>query len=106
MVFRMIRKRLNCGLGVVGARQVKWLRTITLSDDESGSHWQQKDYRIFSPGADFNTVEYSSAPAIQDAPVQSAICSPVHRTRIKKGAPHTRTSATLKRRFYFSKCEQ
>lgn len=32
--------------GNVGARQVKWLTRITLSDEESPSHWQQKDYRF------------------------------------------------------------
>lgn len=33
--------------GIVGARQVKWLTRISLSDVESHSHWQRKDYRYF-----------------------------------------------------------
>lgn len=31
--------------GVVGARQVKYLKTVRLSDEESPAHWQQKDYK-------------------------------------------------------------
>lgn len=31
--------------GVVGARNVKWLGRIELSEVESDSHWQQNDYK-------------------------------------------------------------
>ena len=31
--------------GIVGARQVKYLKRITLSTVESPAHWQQKDYK-------------------------------------------------------------
>ena len=62
--------------GITGARNVKWLRSIILSDVESDSLWQQRDYKAFSPSVDANNVNWSSAPAIQDYPVQSAICYP------------------------------
>lgn len=32
--------------GVVGARNVKWLGRVVLSDRESDSHWQQNDYKV------------------------------------------------------------
>lgn len=87
--------------GIVGARQVKWLTSIRTSKEESTSHWQKKDYRYsflfrvilpmfraFSPsveaGADIN---YDSVPAIQEYPVQSAICQPASGTKISKGTP-------------------
>ncbi|KAI4895484.1 hypothetical protein NFI96_016433 [Prochilodus magdalenae] len=63
--------------GIVGARNVKWLGKIVVSENESQSHWQQKDYKGFSPSADWDTVDYKSAPAIQELPVQSAITHPV-----------------------------
>ncbi|XP_076861178.1 sulfite oxidase, mitochondrial [Brachyhypopomus gauderio] len=71
--------------GVVGARNVKWLGKIVISEVESESHWQQNDYKGFSPGTDWDTVNYKSAPAIQELPVQSAITQPtdgflVHRS--------------------------
>lgn len=59
--------------GVVGARNVKWLGKIIISEEESQSHWQQNDYKGFSPNTDWDTVDFKSAPAIQELPVQSAI---------------------------------
>lgn len=61
--------------GVVGARHVKWLGEIRLDDKESDSHWQQKDYRSFSPDVDWHNVDFGKAPSIQEMPVVSAICT-------------------------------
>ncbi|KAF3856499.1 hypothetical protein F7725_017222 [Dissostichus mawsoni] len=62
--------------GTVGARNVKWLGKIIVSAEESSSHWQQNDYKGFSPGTDWDTVDFKSAPAIQELPIQSAITVP------------------------------
>lgn len=62
--------------GVVGARNVKWLGRIIISTKESDSHWQQMDYKGFSPSIDWDTVDFLKSPAIQNMPVTSAICSP------------------------------
>jgi sulfite oxidase len=62
--------------GVVGARSVKWVHKIHLSKEESKSHWQQYDYKGFSPSVDWSNVDYSKAPSIQELPVQSAITVP------------------------------
>uniref|UniRef100_A0A0N4ZYK5 sulfite oxidase n=1 Tax=Parastrongyloides trichosuri TaxID=131310 RepID=A0A0N4ZYK5_PARTI len=71
--------------GNVGARQVKWLRKITLSKEESQSHWQQKDYRAFSPNVKIgDQLDFQSVPAIQEYPIQSAICVPSPNTKINK----------------------
>lgn len=64
--------------GTVGARNVKWLGKIVVSAEESGSHWQQNDYKGFSPATDWDTVDFKAAPAIQELPVQSAITTPPH----------------------------
>lgn len=37
--------------GHVAARSVKWLDKVVVSDEESDSHWQQRDYKGFCPGA-------------------------------------------------------
>lgn len=57
--------------GVVGARNVKWLGKVIVSSHESDSHWQQNDYKGFSPSTDWNTVDFSKSPAIQSMPVTS-----------------------------------
>ncbi|MEE6471518.1 hypothetical protein FKM82_009291 [Ascaphus truei] len=62
--------------GVVGARNVKWLGRVIVSVEESSSHWQQNDYKGFNPSVDWDTVDFTSSPAIQDLPVQSAITDP------------------------------
>lgn len=62
--------------GIVGARNVKWLGRIIVSKSESDSHWQQNDYKGFSPSTDWDTVDFTKSPAIQNMPVTSAICYP------------------------------
>ncbi|KAL3885841.1 hypothetical protein ACJMK2_025873 [Sinanodonta woodiana] len=62
--------------GIVGARQVKWLNKIVLSNEESSSHWQQRDYKGFNSSTDWHNVDFSKAHAIQELPVVSAICEP------------------------------
>ena len=62
--------------GTVAARSVKWLKRITISEDESQSQWQQRDYKCFGPNvvpSQGSSVDWGSAPAIQETPVQSAI---------------------------------
>ncbi|KAK5992993.1 Sulfite oxidase [Cladobotryum mycophilum] len=57
--------------GNVAARSVKWLNHIALSDEESYSQWQRKDYKCFGPNQ--TKVDWDAAPSIQEMPVQSAI---------------------------------
>ncbi|KAF4454034.1 hypothetical protein F53441_3418 [Fusarium austroafricanum] len=57
--------------GHVAARSVKWLNHVTLSDEESTSQWQRRDYKCFGPNQ--KHVDWDTAPAIQELPVQSAI---------------------------------
>ncbi|XP_017107415.2 sulfite oxidase, mitochondrial [Drosophila bipectinata] len=69
--------------GTVGARNVKWLTRIVVADVESDSHWQQNDYKGFSPSTDWDTVDFSKSDAIQAMPVTSAICTPQPGSRVK-----------------------
>ncbi|KAJ3650303.1 hypothetical protein Zmor_022000 [Zophobas morio] len=69
--------------GVVGARNVKWLGRIVVSENESDSHWQQNDYKGFSPSTDWDTVDFTKSPAIQELPVISAICKPSEGEKVK-----------------------
>ncbi|KAJ1348998.1 hypothetical protein KIN20_004418 [Parelaphostrongylus tenuis] len=63
--------------GVVGARQVKWLKTIRLSDVESP--------RRFPPGVGFaDKLDWNSVPSIQEYPVQSAFCIPAPGTKVER----------------------
>lgn len=59
--------------GFVAARSVKWISKIMLSEDESTSQWQQRDYKCFGPNVQSRDVDWTAAPAIQEMPVQSVI---------------------------------
>lgn len=58
--------------GTVAARSVKWLNKIIISEEESASQWQQRDYKCFGPNEGGNP-DWGSAVAIQETPVQSAL---------------------------------
>ncbi|KAK3317780.1 Oxidoreductase, molybdopterin-binding domain-containing protein [Cercophora scortea] len=58
--------------GHVAARSVKWLSKIVVSDEESTSQWQRRDYKSFGPNEGKNP-DWDRAPAIQEMPVTSAI---------------------------------
>ena len=56
---------------------------IILSKEESTSHWQQNDYKGFCPSVDWDTVDFKSAPAIQELPIVSLICEPGNGWKVK-----------------------
>ncbi|XP_059046931.1 sulfite oxidase [Achroia grisella] len=62
--------------GAPAVRSVKWLESITISDEESTSHWHQKDYRSFNPSKTWETADFSTAPPVYSLPVTSVICDP------------------------------
>jgi sulfite oxidase len=72
--------------GTVGARNVKWLHRVKAASTENEGHWQQNDYKGFSPNVDWANVNYKTAPAIQDLPIQSAITVPVPNTVLEEGS--------------------
>jgi len=60
--------------GNVAARNVKWVQRITISDEESTSQWQRRDYKSFGPN-EGSKPDWSRAKSIQEMPVTSAITS-------------------------------
>ncbi|KAK5714505.1 hypothetical protein LTR15_010687 [Elasticomyces elasticus] len=64
--------------GHVAARSVKWLNKIVVSDEESSSQWQRRDYKCFGPNVRAAQTDWNTAPAIQETPVQSAITAVRH----------------------------
>lgn len=57
--------------GQVAARSVKWLNRIVISDEESPSQYQRRDYKCFGPNE--RKPDWDKAPAIQELPITSAI---------------------------------
>ncbi|XP_057377308.1 sulfite oxidase-like [Daphnia carinata] len=69
--------------GTTGARWVKWLTRIEVSKNECESHWQQFDYKSFNPSTEWDKVDFSTAPAIQEMPVTSVVCDPHDGEKVK-----------------------
>ena len=65
--------------GVVGSRSVKWLTRIRVSDEESTSFWQRKDYKALGPATDWANPDLEHARSIQEMPVQAAVLRPLPR---------------------------
>lgn len=78
--------------GVVAARSVKWVEKVVISADESDSHWQQHDYKGFCPDEDWDSLDWSKAPAIQEMPVTSAILSPQPGGAVRAGSTSIKMS--------------
>jgi sulfite oxidase len=58
--------------GTVAARSVKWLSKIVVSDEESPSQWQRRDYKSFGPNEGANP-NWDKAVSIQEMPITSAV---------------------------------
>ncbi|KAJ8655026.1 hypothetical protein O0I10_009232 [Lichtheimia ornata] len=65
--------------GYIGARSVKYLKSITIQPYESSSYFQQRDYKLL-PGKISNEKEaeayWSKVPSIGEYNVQSYVCDP------------------------------
>ncbi|CAJ2499636.1 Uu.00g024890.m01.CDS01 [Anthostomella pinea] len=57
--------------GHVAARCVKWVNKIVVSDEESNTSWQRKDYKCFGPNE--TSQDWDKYKSIQVMPITSAI---------------------------------
>ncbi|KAK8064448.1 Sulfite oxidase [Apiospora phragmitis] len=64
--------------GTVAARCVKWVNKIVISDEESSTSWQRRDYKCFGPN-EVKDLDWDKYKSIQEMPITSAIT----RTRLK-----------------------
>jgi sulfite oxidase len=68
--------------GYIGARSVKWLTKITLSDRPSPNHYVAEAYKLIQTEA---KDEVAAAGPIYAYPVNAAICSPAAGAKLKSG---------------------
>lgn len=71
--------------GVIGARSVKWVATVAVRHGECQGFFMQRDYKMFSPSVDWDTVRWATRRPIMDFPVQCAICVPVDGAAVRPG---------------------
>ena len=68
--------------GYIGARSVKWLSKITVSERPSPNHYLAEAYKVIQSE---NKEEVAKAEPIYGFPVNTAICSPAAGAKIKAG---------------------
>ena len=71
--------------GFAGVRSPKWLTTITVQDQPSDNHMQQRDYKLLPPDVTEETVDWAKGMTINDMPLNAAICEPAPRAALKPG---------------------
>jgi len=71
--------------GYIGARSVKWLGRIVVSERSSDNNFLARDYKLFSPDATAETAKPDNVPPIYDFLLSSAICSPLAGATVKAG---------------------
>jgi sulfite oxidase len=68
--------------GYIGARSVKWLTKITVSDRPSPNHYVAEAYKIVQSD---DKAEVAASEPIYAFPVNSAICTPAIGAKLKAG---------------------
>ena len=69
--------------GYIGARSVKWLGRIVVSDRPSPNHYVANAYKVIRDGS---TLEWAEAGPIYRFPVNAAICTPQPGAVLKTGS--------------------
>jgi sulfite oxidase len=62
--------------GYIGARSVKWLNRIVVSDKKSDNNFVARDYKLFPPDATAENVRPQDFDPIYENLLNSAICEP------------------------------
>ncbi|GAB4526137.1 MAG: sulfite oxidase [Anaerolineae bacterium] len=68
--------------GYIGARSVKWLRTIIVQSAPSPNYYQQKAYKMFAPDVSAETADWAAAPMLTDQALNALICTPEPETTL------------------------
>jgi sulfite oxidase len=68
--------------GYIGARSVKWLGKITVSDKPSPNHYVAEAYKLIQTG---DVDEVAAAEPIYSFPINAAICNPAPGAKLKAG---------------------
>ena len=71
--------------GYIGARNVKWLSSITLQDVPSNSYFHAHEYRLFPPFVTEEPDDFSESFALGEVSVNAVICRPLDGETLQAG---------------------
>jgi sulfite oxidase len=81
--------------GYIGARSVKWLKSITVQSAPSDNYFQAHAYKLFPPHIDKETVRWERGLMLGEMSLTSAICEPAAGARIPAGSALVRGYAMV-----------
>ena len=71
--------------GFAGVRSPKWLTRVTVQEQPSGNHMQQRDYKMLPPDVTEQTVDWAKGVTIYGMPLNAALCEPAPGAELKAG---------------------
>ncbi len=71
--------------GYAGVRSPKWLSAITVQQEPSDNHIQQRDYRLLPADETGDPPDWSRGVTIDEMPVNAAICVPARFAELPSG---------------------
>ena len=71
--------------GCIGARSVKWLSDIIVTDAPSENYFQAHAYKTFPPEVGPDTVRWETGVMLHDLPINSVIWEPLPGARVPAG---------------------
>ena len=71
--------------GYIGARSVKWLRSIFVAAEPSRNYFQSHAYKWFPPHIRAQTVDWTAGLTLTEPPVSAVICTPREGQRLQAG---------------------
>jgi sulfite oxidase len=71
--------------GYIGARSVKWLRSVSVAAEPSGNYFQSRAYKLFPPHVRAQTVDWTAGLTLTEPPVNAVICTPREGQRVQTG---------------------
>jgi sulfite oxidase len=71
--------------GCIGARSVKWLSSITVTDHTSENYFQAHAYKTFPPDVTAQTVRWADGVMLHDLPLNAVIWSPLPNEVVHQG---------------------
>lgn len=76
--------------GYIGARSVKWVKSIVVQAEPSDNHFQAHAYKLFAPHVESATADWKRGLMLGELSVNSAICSPAPGTTVPAGGVEVR----------------